>query len=42
MFQSYRLACKSIPLVGSSNNTNFELPQREIATDNFLLLPPES
>jgi len=42
MFHSYLLADKSIPLVGSSNKTNLEPPQSAIATESFLLLPPES
>mmetsp|Transcript_30806 Transcript_30806/g.45591 ORF Transcript_30806/g.45591 Transcript_30806/m.45591 type:complete len:122 (-) Transcript_30806:2311-2676(-) len=32
----------SIPLVGSSNRTNLGSPQRAIATESFLFIPPES
>ncbi len=41
MFHSLRLALKSIPAVGSSNTTSFELPMSAIATESFRLLPPE-
>jgi hypothetical protein len=41
MFQSFLLALKSIPAVGSSRITSFEFPTRAIATESFLLLPPE-
>jgi len=42
MFQSYLLADKSIPLVGSSNKTNLDPPHSAIATESFRLFPPDN
>lgn len=42
MFQSERLAYKSIPEVGSSSKTSFEPPHRAIVTESLRRLPPES
>ena len=41
MFHNFLLAVKSIPAVGSSKSTNLDPPIRAIATDSFLLDPPE-
>ena len=35
-------ASGSIPVEGSSNNTIGGFPNIEIATDNFLLFPPDN
>ena len=42
MFQSCLRAWMSKPDVGSSKSTNFEFPQRAMATESLRLLPPES
>jgi hypothetical protein len=42
MFQSWRLAYKSNPEVGSSSTTNLELPHNAIATESFRLFPPDN